>query len=77
VAKVRLAAHGTLGELRARLTSATPSKKSFSRIEGFGSGTDRLSSTNEIIEIVDHPILHFLFEVRVCSSMIEPNPVFN
>ncbi len=44
-----------------------------SSIEGFGSSPDGLPSTDTIIDFVDHLIPHFLFEVRVGSSMIEPN----
>jgi hypothetical protein len=44
-----------------------------SSIKGLGSSPNRLPSADEIIEVIDHLIPHFLFEVRVISSMIERN----
>ncbi len=44
-----------------------------SSIEGFGSSPDCLPATDKIVDFVHHLIPHFLFEVRVGNSMIEPN----
>ena len=35
-----------------------------SSIKGFGTSPNRLPSTDEIIEVIDHLIPHFLFKVR-------------